>query len=334
MIHHSDFRPAWWLPGPHAQTIWSSLFRRKEMPERRRERIDLSDGDFVDLDWAECAQESNTTVVILHGLTGSSDSNYAWGLQAALLERNWQSVVLNFRGCSGEPNRLPRAYHSGETGDVGEVMQHVRTRCPNHALCAVGYSLGGNVLLKWLGEKGGQAGVAAAVAISVPYLLDQCQQRLNRGFSRVYQRRLVGQLKASVAAKKQAFHREQKQHHLTALQELGNVSEYRTFLEFDEHVTAPLHGFRGAAEYYRLSSSRPFLQQIRVPTLLLHAVDDPFVAHSAIPEPEHLSDHVTLELSRAGGHVGFVSGSNPMRPEYWLEKRIPEFLGQQLRPVA
>lgn len=306
------------------------MFRRKRALERRRERITLGDGDFVDLDWVDPANESNVTVLILHGLTGSSDSNYAWGLQAALRDRGWRSVVLNFRGCSGEPNRLPRAYHSGETGDVSEVLSLLQTRAPSDAFAAVGYSLGGNVLLKWLGEAAGDAALFAAVAVSVPYLLDRCQRRLSQGFSRVYQGRLLRQLQTGVQTKKEAFRRSRQQEHLDALQALGNVANYRNFFEFDEYVTAPLHGFRGAADYYRRCSSHGFLDQIQVPTLLLHALNDPFIARDAIPGTEHLSRHVTLELSQGGGHVGFVSGHNPMRPTYWLEQRIPDFLATYL----
>lgn len=330
MIRRSAFQPAWWLPGPHAQTIWSSLFRRKCALQRRRERVTLSDGDFVDLDWVEPTAESRITVLILHGLTGSSDSNYAWGLQAALRERGWRSVVLNFRGCSGEPNRLPRAYHSGETGDVDEIFSILRQRAPENVYAAVGYSLGGNVLLKWLGEAGADSAVSAAVAVSVPYLLGRCQERLNQGFSRVYQGRLLRQLQNGVVTKREAFRRNRQQEHLEALQALGNVANYRNFFDFDEFVTAPLHGFRGADEYYRRCSSLGFLEQIQVPTLLLHAMNDPFIAQDAVPGPGHLSEHVLLELSRSGGHVGFVSGRNPMRPTYWLEQRIPDFLAGKL----
>lgn len=330
LIQKSAFKPAWWLPGPHAQTIWSSIFRRKSTLQRRRERFTLRDGDFVDLDWVDPAGGSQVTVMILHGLTGSSDSNYAWGLQAALRDRGWRSVVLNFRGCSGEPNRLPRAYHSGETGDVGEVFSFIHDRSPEHTFATVGYSLGGNVLLKWLGESGKDSRVTAAVAVSVPYLLDRCQKRLSEGFSRVYQRRLLRQLQNSVEDKKEAFRHHRQQTHLQALQALGNIARYQNLYDFDEFVTAPLHGFQGANDYYRRCSSLDFLTRIQVPTLLLHALNDPFIAENSVPGPQHLGEHVTLELSQGGGHVGFVAGHNPMRPTYWLEQRIPDFLASRL----
>ncbi len=330
MIRRSSFRPAWWLPGPHLQTIWSSIFRRRLPLERRRERFELADGDFVDLDWVDVDDPQSPLVLILHGLTGSSDSNYAWGLQHALRGRGWRSVVMNFRGCSGEPNRLPRAYHSGETGDVDEVCAALMDREDRGPVAAVGYSLGGNVLLKWLGERGASSRLAAAVAVSVPYLLDQCQKRMDRGFSRVYRNRLIEQLQSGVRDKITHFEKQARHDHAEALRALGNVSSYRNFRDFDEFVTARLHGFLGADDYYQRSSSIHFLRDIRVPTLLLHAVNDPFTSRMAIPGPGDLSPSVTLELSGSGGHVGFVAGRNPLRPTYWLEQRIPDFLATHL----
>ena len=194
----SDFKPAWWLPGPHLQTIWPVLARRPPSLAMARERIELPDGDFVDLDRVG---ESGPLVVILHGLQGSSRSPHVRGLLGALRRRGWRGVVMHFRGCSGEPNRLPRTYHSGETGDFGYIVRHLRARHPSMPVAAVGFSLGGNVLLKWLAEQGAGAEVAAAAAVSVPFLLGRVADRLERGFSRVYKRHFIADLHRTILAK-------------------------------------------------------------------------------------------------------------------------------------
>jgi predicted alpha/beta-fold hydrolase len=285
----------------------------------RRERLELPDGDFIDLDWLTDVDPTGPLVVVLHGLEGSSDSQYARGLLAALGGRGWRAVVMHFRGCSGEPNRLPRSYHSGETGDLAHVISELRARAPHTPLGVVGYSLGGNVLLKWLGESGATS-VDAAVAVSVPFDLACAAERLERGLSRLYQWELVQRLHAAVERKRVRV----------PLPLRADVTTLRTFRDFDEHVTAPLHGFRGADHYYAVASSRQYLCGIRVPTLLLHAADDPFMTEQAIPRSDELSATTTLELSTHGGHVGFVSGMWPWRVHYWLERRIPEFLESHL----
>jgi len=216
---------------------------------------------------------------------------------------------MHFRGCSGEVNRLNRAYHSGDTGDVAEVVGALKRREPDVPIFGVGYSLGGNVLLKWLGETGGNNPLRGGVAVSVPFDLDTCATRLDQGLSRIYQGRFVKGLKEKYTRKAP----------------LGDLKAIRSLREWDDQVTAGLHGFTGAEDYYTRSSSRPFLKRIEVPTLVLHAVDDPFMTPAVIPTEADLSPHVTLELSPKGGHVGFVYGSI-FRPEYWLEERIPTFL--------
>lgn len=281
----------------------------------RRERLELPDGDFLDLDWTDNAD--GPIVLVLHGLEGSSNSKYARGLLAAVRRRGWRGVVMHFRGCSGIPNRLPRSYHSGETGDLAHVVEELRRREPATALAVVGYSLGGNVLLKWLGETGATAPLAAAVAVSPPFVLSRAADRLERGFSRVYQWALLRRLRASVMAKLV----------YTPLPFDGQtLVGFHTFRQFDEHVTAPLHGFRGAEDYYTRSSCRQFLRGIAVPTLIVHARDDPFTTEEAIPAAHELAPSVTLELYAHGGHVGFVAGVLPWRARYWLEERIPGYL--------
>ena len=320
----NDFRPAWWLPGPHLQTLWAALFRRFGRPRLERQRLELPDGDFLDLDWNRGKPADDTPIVLLlHGLQGSSESPYAWGLLAEFERRGWRAAVMHFRGCSGEPNRLARSYHSGDTGDVACVVEYLRGRFPDRPVFVAGFSLGGNVLLKWLGETGREAPISGAVAVSVPFDLGQCADRLEQGFSTIYRRHLVGELHRGVQLKFSTWPEPPI--------DLGRLPRWRTFREFDENVTAPLHGFQGAEDYYRRSSSGPFVGLIRIPTLIIQAEDDPFLPGLSKPR---LSSWVRLEASRRGGHVGFVAGAVPGKPRYWLEERIPAFFEEvrTLRP--
>jgi predicted alpha/beta-fold hydrolase len=313
------FKAAWWCRGPHGQTLWARLARRPPRVALRRERLELPDGDFIDLDWTETG--SGPIVIVLHGLEGSSDSPYARGLLRAIERRGWRGVVMHFRGCSGEPNRLARSYHSGDTDDLAFLVTTLRSREPHAPLATVGFSLGGNVLLKWLGKNGGVAPLRAAVAVSVPFVLHAAAARLQQGFSQLYQWQLLRSLRRTVNAKLRHMEMPLKQRDLSTL---------NNFRDFDEYITAPLHGFDSADHYYTVSSSRQYLGGITVPTLLLQARDDPFMTESAIPRPDEVSEFVTLELSPRGGHVGFVAGTWPWRPRYWLDERIPAYLDRYL----
>jgi predicted alpha/beta-fold hydrolase len=319
------FMPAWWLPGGHLQTLWNPFCRRAPSLQRRRERLWLADGDFIDLDWHGPHELTAPLVLVLHGLTGSSRSHYVLGLQRQLAERGWTSAAINWRGCSGEPNLLPRAYHSGASDDLAEVIAHLQAARPLAPLYAVGYSLGGNVLLKYLGETGTAAPLQRAVAVSVPYRLDQCADRIGLGFSRVYQAHFMREMVGYVKDKQQLFARQGNTEHLSALERLGSLQGMRTFWDFDGRFTAPLHGYADASDYYRRASSRYFLPDIRIPTLLIQAEDDPFVFRHSVPDPDELSTSTTLELHHSGGHVGFVEGSLT-KPQYYLERRIPQWL--------
>ena len=314
------FRPAWWLPGAHLQTLWAALFRRRGKPALSRERIELADGDFLDLDWNRGDTPHAPVVLLLHGLEGSSASPYAWGLLAEFARRGWPAAVMHFRGCSGEPNRLARSYHSGETGDLARIIGELHRQFPDRPLFAAGISLGGNVLLKWLGETGSAAPLTGAAAVSVPFDLGQCADRMERGFSRIYMRYLVRELHRSVRAKFGTWRESPI--------ELTSLSRWRTFREFDDNVTAPLHGFDGAQDYYRRSSSGPFVARIRVPTLILQAKNDPFLPGFAAPP---LAPSVRLEAPADGGHAGFVAGVVPGRPRYWLDERVPAFFEEVAR---
>jgi predicted alpha/beta-fold hydrolase len=319
MITASAFRPAWWLPGPHLQTIYPSLMRRRCHPELKRERLELPDGDFVDLDWTQ--NDGRALVLVLHGLEGSLESHYTGGILQALVETGYRAVLMYFRGCSGEPTRLSRSYHSGDTTDLRTVLAHLTGRFVPQALAVIGYSLGGNVLLKALGEGACMSPVCTAVAVSVPFELNRAAWRLEQGVSRIYQRYLLNKLRRSYRAKLPAHTMPVSPERLEALD---------SFRKFDNEVTAPLHGFRDVNDYYGRSSSRQYLHGITTPTLILHAADDPFVPEDAIPTDGELGPGVTLELSRRGGHVGFIGGGMPFRARYWLEERICAHLHEYL----
>ncbi len=318
MIFESDFKPAWWLPGPHLQTLWPTLFRPRPDLDLTPERIELPDGDFLDLAWMP--DNGGPLILVMHGLEGSLQSHYAGGMLNALAQAGFQAVFMHFRGCSGLPNRLPRSYHSGDTGDLEFVLGQLHRRAPVTGV--VGFSLGGNVLLKWLGEQGKRAPVRAAVAISVPFRLDDAARRLEQGISRLYRNHLLRKLRASYGRKFSSMP-----------SPLGSLDVARlgSFRAFDDQVTAALHGFDGVDDYYARSSSRQYLKAIHVPTLILHARDDPFMRPETVPRDSELSPSTILELCAHGGHVGFVSGSLPWNPRYWLEDRCAAFFSQQLQ---
>lgn len=314
----SPFKPAWWLSNRHLQTVWPAFTRRRSATATENERIELPDGDFIDLAWGPAKNTSSPIVLLLHGLEGSVKSHYVGGMMAALSSAGLRSVLMHFRGCSGESNRLARRYHSGETGDVAHIVATLRRREPNIPISAIGFSLGGNVLLKWLGETGASNPLSAAVAVSVPFELMRSVETLQRGLARVYDRYLLQHLLRSTRDK--FAKRSPSEVDLTALHKV------RTIWDFDESVTAPLHGFCGAQDYYQRSSSRQFLHAVAVPTLIIQALDDPFLPPQSVPDKSEVSPAVTLDVYPKGGHVGFVSGRLPWRPSYHLEQRVPEFL--------
>ena len=320
MIVESAFKPAWWLTNTHAQTAYSTLTRRIKAPIDKRERLELPDGDFIDLAWANNGLPADSPLVVfLHGLGGGVSSTYVAGQLRAYNRAGWRGVLMHFRGASLEANRLPRAYHSGDTHDLNFLMNTLAQREPHTKKALVGVSLGGNVLLKWLGETKDQALVQAAVAISVPYQLRLVADRINQGVSRIYQKHLLQRLR-------EVFRRKLEAYPDSLPWSLEDLKSWSCFWTFDEHVTAPLHGFSHVHAYYREASSRQYLRHITTPTLLIHALDDPFMTPEALPCLNELSPQVTLELSPQGGHVGFVSGNVPGRAVYWLDQRVPAFL--------
>ncbi len=306
-----------WLPGAHAQTLWP-LAQRQPLPHYRRERWNTPDGDFIDLDWIYAPPQA-PLLAVFHGLEGSSRSHYARALLSAVGKHGWRGVAVHFRGCSGEPNRLARAYHSGDSAEIDWVLRRLRGE-QHGQLFAVGISLGGNALLKWLGEQGGAACqvVAAAAAISAPLNLAAADAALSRGVNRLYARHFLRTLIPKALAKLE---------HFPGLYSAVAVRAARTLRDFDQVVTAPLHGFSDAADYYARSSAGQYLAGIGVKTLLVNALNDPFLPAAALSAARSLPAVVTLETPRAGGHAGFVSGPYPGHLE-WLPLRLLEFFEQ------
>ncbi|MFZ5877656.1 MAG: hydrolase [Nitrospirota bacterium] len=318
----NGFCPAWWLRNRHAQTIWRRVAGRASPVTYRRQRLDTPDRDFVDLDWVDraSARAPAPLLVVLHGLEGSSRAKYVLGLLSTAAAFGWDGVAVNFRSCSGELNRLPHFYHSGETQDLDWIASCLIARSPHRPLALVGFSLGGNVLLKWLGERGEKAPdqVRGAVAVSVPYDLGVAAHRVDHGFGRVYGQVFLRTLKAKALAKAQRF---------PGLVDVGLVRNLSSFAEFDEHVTAPIHGFSGARDYWTRSSCVPWLEQIRKPTLLISAADDPFLPAVYLPrESVARSSWLNAEFPDSGGHVGFVHGTWPWATSYWADQRAVAFL--------
>ncbi len=313
------YRPPGWLPGGHAQTIYPRFLPRDPLPYRR-ERWESPDGDFVDLDWnaSSIPSADKTPIVILfHGLEGSSQSHYALALMQNLLDAGRLGVVVHFRGCSGELNRLPRAYHCGDSDEIDWILRRFKATYPDRPLCAAGVSLGGNALLKWLGERESAAAdvLHAAAAVSCPFDMSACGHHLAHGFNRIYTQHFLRTLKH--------FAGEKLRRHPGLFDEL-RMRGAGTLHEFDDIVTAPLHGFASADDYWRRASSKPWLGGIRVPTLLINARNDPFMPDGVLPDKQQVSSTVALEYTRAGGHVGFATGPFPGRLN-WLPQRLLHF---------
>lgn len=313
-----SFRPHPLLRNPHVQTILGTVLRSRTSLPCRRERLELPDGDFLDLDWAP-GPARGPIVLLVHGLAGSATSGFVQGTMARMAGLGVRPVGMNFRGCSGEANRSAILYHSGKTDDLAHVVD--RLLAEDAPLVIVGYSMGGNVLLKWLGEQGSEvpARVAGALAMSVPYHLGQCSHHLERSpLSRLYRRILVSRLKARIREVMARF---------PGLLDPARVAAARTFEEFDEHITSPLHGFTGAQDYWNRCSSIFFLPRIRCRTLLVGALDDPFLPLSAVPRLSDIGNPwLTAEFSPHGGHLGFVGPGLRL----WAEGRVRRFVAESL----
>jgi len=312
----AGYRAPWWLPGGHLQTIYPFFFLGRRPPRYRRERWDTQDGDFIDLDWVE-GPATAPLLAVFHGLEGNSASNYAAAMMNAVSRHGWRGAVVHFRGCSGEPNRLPRAYHSGDADELDWILERLHGYAANAPLFAAGFSLGGNALLKWLGRERAAASrvIRAAAAISAPMDLMTAGNRLSHGLNRGYGELFMRTLKAKSLAKLRLF---------PGIYDGAGVGRSRTLREFDNLVTAPLHGFRDTDDYWTRASSKPDLIHIEVPTLVVHARNDPFLPGRYLPEKRDVSAFVELDLPDGGGHGAFASGPFPGNLE-WLPRRLLDF---------
>lgn len=317
MIKKSSFRPPWYLKNPHLQTITANIIH-PTFPKVSYETVELPDGDTLEL--ARGTATGPDTVLVLHGLEGSLQSAYAQRLINHLNKSNIPVTFMFFRGCNGKPNKKVHSYHSGETGDLRTVINYLK-QTGSRRIALVGYSLGGNVTLKYMGEAETDEAIICATAVSVPLLLDVCAVRMDQGFSKIYQQNLLKRLVKKIDQKRSLLNQ-------AGIRE--NPQNMKTFVDFDNTFTAPSHGFDSAQHYYQSSSSRQFLKGIKKPTLIIHSSDDPFMTPKVIPEADELSESIELELSQHGGHVGFIGGKW-YKPEYWLEPRIHHFLQQQFK---
>lgn len=310
-----------WLPEGNLQTLYTAAFLRGPDIEYRRERWEWPDGDFVDADWVDAEKPDAPVVVLFHGLEGSSQSFYARDLMSEVKKKGWRGVVPHFRGCSGEPNRLPRAYFAGDTAEIQAMLGRVRSAFPDAPVYAVGVSLGGNAMLKWLGDAGGKAGelVKAAVGVSAPLDMNAAGHALDSGFNRAsYTARFLHTLKKKALEKAERF---------PGLLDSAAIEAATTFQEYDTLVTARLHGYQDAEDYWTRTSSKPGLKNIAIPTLVINAKNDPFLPASALPAQNEVSSSVTLEQPEEGGHVAFPGGPFPGNID-WLPGRILDFFGE------
>lgn len=318
LIEKSSYRAPHWLPGGHAQTIFPALFRKVARVTTRPERLELPDGDFIDLAWS--GADSGRLAILSHGLEAHLGTEYIQGMAAALVRKGWDVLAWNFRGCGGEPNRLLRMYHSGATEDLDAVVSHSLANHPATAIDLIGFSLGGNLTLKYLGENPSALSprLHRAVAFSTPCDLACSSRTLSKFSNKLYMERFLINMREKIRVKKRMFPEKL---------DLAGLNRIRTFQEFDDRFTAPIHGFRDAADYWKRNSSRQFLPQITLPTLLLNAANDPFLGPDCYPYAEAAASGVFhFEAPEAGGHVGFspIAGAG----EYWSESRALAFLSE------
>ncbi len=318
VLDEHPFRPAWWLPNPHAQTVWARYQRGSAMPTFRLERWDTPDDDFLRIHFSEGVPDK-PAALLLHGLEGSIQSPYIVGLARNLRAMDWTVAALEFRSCGGEMNRAPRLYHSGETTDIDFVVRGLTERWPGRPLYIAGYSLGGNVTAKWLGEIGDDAPeeVAAAAVVSAPYRLDESGPFMDSGVRLVYVRHFLKSLIPKALVKAEQY---------PGRIDAEAIRDAKNFEDFDTFGTAALHGFRDAKHYYTRSACGQYLDGIRRPTLLLSAADDPFNPGWTLPrDAVERSPYLISQFTTRGGHVGFVQGSRPSRAEYWAEDQIARY---------
>jgi len=322
MSFMNSFNPPFFMKNRHFQTIFPAFFTKVSKLDLEFERFKLSDGDFLECVWCSKpdSKSDRDIVVLFHGLAGGVDSAYIKRVMKKLQDDGKSSVLMHFRGCGKSPNLLARSYHSGESGDAREWISYVKTNYPNSDLSAIGYSLGGNMLLKLLGEYGENSPLKSAVAVSVPLDLAICANEINKGISKIYQKHLLKALKRDLK-------RKYDQHDMQKLigKSRSDIDEISSFWEFDDIYTAPIHGFDDAKDYYKRCSAKQFLKDIKTKTLIIHSKDDPFMSVEVLPKDDEISSFVELDIYKDGGHVGFVTGS-VFNPIFWLEGRISNFL--------
>ncbi len=328
-----DFTPAWFIRGPHAQSIWGRLVRPRRRVTTRRESLQTPDGDELIVDHLD-APDPSAHFILMHGLEGSTNSVYIQGTLAAIAAQGQSATAINFRSCARDPRRLsrmipnrrPRFYHSGETEDFDFVVRTMAGRLPETPLLAFGASLGGNATLKWLGEHPGQKLIAAAATLSVPYDLGASGAYMESGAGRLYVAQFLNTLKKKVSRVVHEFPETRK------ILDVARIMKAGSFREFDDVATAPLHGFADADDYYRRSSSLQYLSRITTPTLCVSAEDDPFLPREALERAQAAaSPSIEFVVTRSGGHVGFVSGATPWRTVYWAEELAVKWLLEHTR---
>ncbi|HEX6733932.1 MAG TPA: alpha/beta fold hydrolase [Azonexus sp.] len=309
------YRAPSWLPGGHAQTLWPLLIMPRPLP-LRRERWTTPDGDFIDVDHLDGPADA-PLLVLFHGLEGSARSHYAISTAHACRQAGWRLALPHFRGCSGELNQRPRAYHSGDSAEIDWILRRLQAANGGRPVHAAGVSLGGNALLKWAGEQGSAAAavVTGVAALCAPLDLAACGHHLARGFNRLYTQHFLSTLKRGAAARLERF---------PGLFDARRMAAASNLHQFDDAVTAPVHGFAGADDYWRRASAKPWLAAIRVPALAINPKNDPFLPDRHLPTPAEVGPRVRLEQPASGGHVGFVSGSFPGNLD-WLPQRLLHF---------
>ena len=319
LVQHSDYTPPFIFRNPHLHTIYPSLFRKVKGVSFTRERIETPDGDFLDLDWSRIGADK--LLLAIHGLEGSSRSGYIPGIINAFHRRGWDGVALNLRSCSGEPNRLLRSYHSGATEDIDTTIAHIRQHSAYRKIALVGFSLGGNLTLKYLGERASSLPpeIFRAAAISTPCDLESSAWKLSEEIGGLYLKNFLRNFRRKIR---------QKMERLPGEISDENFHEIKTLRDYDERYTAPIHGFASAEDYWTRCSSKQFLPDIRIPTYLLNAWDDPFLQAESFPfEEARNCEYLFFEAPKFGGHVGFVAQNS--RQEYWHETRVVEFINSQ-----
>ncbi|UTC24393.1 hydrolase [Candidatus Comchoanobacter bicostacola] len=316
----NSYKPAWWLPNPHLQTLYPFIFKKKLKVPLQQEIFELPDGDFIDGWWTEKSQ--GPIVILLHGLQGSVDSHYINSLMHHIhYQTNWRALLLHFRGCGEQFNRLDKQYHSGDTEDIRFICNLIKQRNAQTPTAMVGFSLGGNILLKLFGELKQNNLMSTGISVCPPFDLLNTAINIQNGTAKIYEKMFIQDIKKAYHKKLQASETQN-----SILKDLDQVS---TLIELDQKITAPLHGFDSLEEYYDQSSSISYLKSIKKPTLVIVASNDPVLKYNYIPTNEDTSSHVVIETYEHGGHIGFMSGP-PHKPEYWLDARIMNFLSEHL----